>query len=109
MEYPELAGPGRIFDPEHPEMKSREAKMRIGEVGLVPKSVMPTQAADLLAYLVGASLRPPIHPVFDGILDGLLPRKRTTDSSRRAAMRGMRVAPDHSVACRLGRDIHPTF
>jgi hypothetical protein len=75
MEYPELAGPGRVFDPEHPEMKSRETKMWIGETRLVPKSAMPTQTADLLAYLVGASLRQPIYPVFDGILDDLLPRK----------------------------------
>jgi hypothetical protein len=74
MEYPELAGDGRVFDPEHSEMKARMTKMRVGRVGLVPKSALPTQAADLLAYLVGPSLRPPLHGVFEGVLDDLLPR-----------------------------------
>jgi len=75
MEYPEMAGPARIFSPEHPEMKARIGAMRIGNFGLVPKATIPTQAADFLAYLIGSALRPPSPPVLDGILDDLLPRK----------------------------------
>jgi hypothetical protein len=76
IEYPEITGgPIHTSEPEHPELKMREESMRIGDIALVSKvRSMPTQAADLLAYLVGSALSP-IHPVFEGTLDALLPLK----------------------------------
>ena len=59
IEYPEMALPVHTSEPNHPELRMREESMRIGDIALVSKvRSMPTQAADLLAYLVGSSLSP---------------------------------------------------
>jgi hypothetical protein len=58
------------------EDPARTQMMRIGDIALVSKqTAFPTQAADLLAYLISSSCLKNPHPVFDGILDALLQEK----------------------------------
>ncbi len=55
------------------EDQARTRMMRIGDVALISKlTSAPTQAADLLAYLMASSCLKKPHPVFEGVFDELL-------------------------------------
>jgi hypothetical protein len=61
---------------EHIEREMRTSWMRIGTFDTVKKTVaLPTQAADLLAYLAATVMRNDDDPVYKGCLDLLIGRK----------------------------------
>jgi hypothetical protein len=59
----------RFLNVENP---FQDYRIAVNGYGLVEKrKVPPVQAADLLAYLLGALSRPALHPVYDGVLQRL--------------------------------------
>jgi hypothetical protein len=76
IEWPEMVENDHQQGPPHIENEMRTSWMRIGTFGTVTKTdSLPTQAADLLAYLTATVMRNDDDPVYAGCLDLLLGRK----------------------------------
>ena len=71
VRWPSLVGEATVGTYEDP---MRTQTFRIGKAGLVSKDSEPTQAADLLAYLVATFVQTSPSPVFEGVLDDLFSR-----------------------------------
>lgn len=75
-EWPKMADADDLDGSEHIEKEMRTSWMRIGTVDTVKKTgALPTQAADLLAYLSATVMRNDNDPVYAGCLDLLIGRK----------------------------------
>jgi hypothetical protein len=76
IEWPKMADADGVDAFEHIEKEMRISWMRIGTVDTVTKTeALPTQAADLLAYLSATVMRNDNDPVYEGYLDLLIGRK----------------------------------